>query len=366
MVLRKLRLSNYRNYEAVELQFSEAVNLFYGDNAQGKTNLLEAIHVLALTKSFRTANDRELIKHRSDRCEIHGDFWEDSGVHHSLTLLCDTVQGKSISLNRKRPPSNSAVIGKFPVVHFSPESHRITSGAPSERRRFIDILLCQSSAIYLADLQDYNRVLRQRNALLGKPEPPEVTSLHGWDRALATYGCKIIAARFQFVKTYSDILQQAYTRITSSTLPFRMVYRSSLQPDQLNTETFLQHLSNERRHELRRRQTMIGPHRDDFRFELNGKDMRRFGSRGEHKSALLALKIAETEFLREKSMTLPIVLIDDLTSELDQSRSAKALEFFQTYGQLFVTSISPMTLPEGRDHALFEIVDGKVSRVTVA
>ena len=366
MVLRKLRLSNYRNYETVALQFSEAVNLIYGDNAQGKTNLLEAIHVLTLTKSFRTANDKELIRHQSDQCEIHGDFWEDSGVHHSLTLLCNVGQGKSILLNRKRPPSNSAVIGKFPVVHFSPESHRITSGAPAERRRFIDILLCQSSSSYLADLQDYNRVLRQRNALLGRPEQLEVASLYSWDQALATAGCKIIAARFQFVKSYSNILQQAYTRITSSTLPFQMVYRSSLELDQLTTETFLQHLSNERRHELRRKQTMIGPHRDDFGFELNGNDLRRFGSRGEHKSALLALKIAETEYLQEKNMTLPIVLIDDLTSELDQRRSARALEFFQNYGQLFVTSIAPMALPQNRENALFEVVGGKVSRVAVS
>jgi DNA replication and repair protein RecF len=225
MILRRIHLRNFRSYGEVELVFSEQCNFIQGNNAQGKSNLLEAIHVLALTRSFRTTRERDLAGYDGDGYEILGEFSDEAGVTHLVTVCYRQQGGKEVALDRKRLQS-SGLIGKFPVVHFSPESHRITSGPPAERRRFIDMLLCQSSPSYFANLVEYNRILRQRNALLMQPVGEREKNLAAWSQSLAYHGCRVIAARYQFVNEYAPVLHQAYTHISVSAQPCQLMGRA--------------------------------------------------------------------------------------------------------------------------------------------
>ncbi len=357
MILRKMNLRNFRNYAELELRLSESCNFFVGDNAQGKSNLLEAVHVLGLTRGFRTSADRDLIRLGCTSYEISGEFVDELQVRHLTGICYDQERGKEASLDRKHMPSTSWV-GKFPMVLFSPECHKITSGPPSERRRFVDILLCQSSPAYLADLMEYNRVLRQRNALLTQPESGTASNLMAWSQALAVFGCRITSARLKFVKDYEHILAQSYQHISGSSLPFALTYRTQFQSEEITPEKFLRLLQNAHSHEERRKRTQVGPHFDEFTFEIAGKDLRKYGSRGEQKSALVALKLAETFYLKSRTGTAPIILLDDLASELDGNRLRSARNYFYGNGQLMISSTADIS--QGFEHPFqsYRISDG--------
>jgi len=366
MVLRKLRLLNFRNYAQLELKFPAATNFFYGANAQGKSNLLEALHCLSLTRSFRTSADQELLRFGADTAEVVGEYVDELGTEHLLTIVYRREQAKQISLDRKRLNSHAALVGKFPIVLFSPESHRITAGAPAERRRFADVLLSQGSPVYLADLQEYNRVLRQRNALLAEFANTAGGTLAAWDESLALYGCKIVQARYQFVRDNCEILQQAYAHISASTHSLQLAYRSqfeTLRIDEITPPKFLERLGEYRGREKQRGQTLVGPHRDDLELSINGVDLRRFGSRGEHKSAIMALKMMETEYLKRRLNTAPIILLDDLISELDETRARQCVQYFSGRGQLFISAVSLISDEALRDAAKFQINAGSVETV---
>jgi len=370
MIIRKLKLLNFRNYAQLELKFSPATNFLYGANAQGKSNLLEAIHCLSLTRSFRTTVDQELLRFGADSFEIVGEYIDERGSEHLLTIVYRREQGKQISLDRKRLNGHAALVGKFPMVLFSPESHRITAGPPAERRRFLDVLLSQGSPIYLADLQEYNRVLRQRNVLLAQLYNSSTQAadrtLAAWDESLALYGCKIIQARYQFVQDNSQILQQAYENISASSHALQLAYRSQFdtrQIEEITPQLFLERLGELRVKEKQRGQTLVGPHRDDLEMSINGADLRRFGSRGEHKSTIMALKMMETEYLKQRLDTAPIILLDDLLSELDTTRARQCVQYFTGRGQLFISAISLMDDPLLQNAAKFQINAGNVMMV---
>ncbi len=357
MVLRRISLRNFRNYAALDLSLSDSCNFFVGDNAQGKSNLLEAVHVLGLTRSFRAGQDRELVQLGSERYELTGEFIDELGIRHLTTICYDIKQGKEASLDRKRMQS-TAWVGKFPIVHFSPECHKITGGPPAERRRFVDVLLCQSSPAYLADLVEYTRVLRQRNALLAQPEGSSENDLVAWSQALAYYGSRVMMTRRTFVKEYEYTLSQSYQHISGSPLPFHFAYRTQFQSEEITTEGFLRLLQSARVHEERRRRTQVGPHFDDFVFEIDGKDLRKYGSRGEQKSALVALKLAETWYLKTHTGTAPIILLDDLASELDGNRLRSTLDHFYGNGQLLITSTGDITKGFLRPFECYRVLAG--------
>jgi DNA replication and repair protein RecF len=362
MILRKLKLRNFRNYTQLELNLSEEINFIKGLNAQGKSNLLEAIYCLSLTRSFRAANDHELLQFGAESFEVTGEYRDEHHTAHVLTIYYRQSQGKQISLDRKRLNRYAALIGKFPVVFFSPESHRITGGPPAERRRFMDVLLSQGSSIYLADLQEYQRVLRQRNALLLQSRSVQTImtdrTLAAWDESLALYGCKIIQARYQFVQQNAEFLQQAYKDISAFPHSLQLAYKSQLNAGNVSVEVFLKRLEEQRAKERQRAQTLVGPHRDDLEFFIDGIDLKRFGSRGEHKSTLLALKMMEAEYLKSRLHTAPIILLDDLFSELDEARSQQCAAFFWGRGQLFVSAVSGIPQITVQHSAIFRIHGG--------
>jgi len=228
------------------------------------------------------------------------------------------------------------------------------------------VLLSQGSAVYLADLQEYNRILRQRNALLAEFTNTTDRTLAAWDESLALYGCKIVQARHQFVQDNCKILQQAYAHISASTHSLQLAYRSqfeTLRIDEITPQTFLERLGGYRGREKQRGQTLVGPHRDDLELSINGVDLRRFGSRGEHKSAIMALKMMETEYLKRRLNTAPIILLDDLISELDETRARQCVQYFSGRGQLFISAVSLISDEALRDAAKFQISAGSVEMV---
>jgi len=357
MILRRLHLRNFRNYEKLDLEFSEHSNYFVGQNAQGKSNVLEAIYALALTRSFRSTSDKDLVRLGTEGYEIAGEFIDELGIRHQAVMVCDVREGKKISVDRKLV-SSLRWVGKFPVVLFSPESHKITSGPPAERRRFVDTLLSQSSSAYLTDLVEYYRVLRQRNTLLATAAT-ENSDFAAWSEALAQFGCRVVAARIQLIRDYTQTLHQAYTQIAGSPSPFRILYRTRFELTQLTPDFFLQLLRQTRAQEERRKRTLIGPHLDDFEFSLEGRDLRLYGSRGEQKTALMALKWAEAEYLKNKTGRAPLILIDDLPSELDAGRVAHALACFAGSGQLFWTAALRLEREANAEYH-FEVQHGEV------
>lgn len=363
MILRKLKLRNFRNYAQVELDLAKEINFIKGLNAQGKSNLLEAIYCLSLTRSFRAASDQELLQVGAESFEVTGEYVDEHHTEHVLAIYYRQSQGKQISLDRKRLTRYAVVVGKFPIVLFSPESHRITAGPPAERRRFMDVLLSQGSSVYLADLQEYQRVLRQRNALLLQARSFQTITtdrtLAAWDESLALYGCKIIQARYQFVQQNAEFLQRAYEDISASPHSLQLAYKSQLNAEHVSVEIFLKRLGEQRMKERQRAQTVVGPHRDDLELFINGVDLKRFGSRGEHKSALLALKMMEAEYLKRRLHTAPIILLDDLFSELDEARGERCAAFFLGRGQIFVSAVSAIPKIAAEHRAIFRIHNGR-------
>lgn len=369
MIIRKLKLLNFRNYAQLELMISSAQNFVCGANAQGKSNLLEAIYCLSLTRGFRTNADQELLKFGADSFEVSGEYLDERGSEHVVTIYYQRELGKQISLDRKRLQRHAALVGKIPVVLFSPESHRLTAGPPAERRKFLDVLLSQGSSVYLSDLQEYNRILRQRNALLAQfyNNGADATDrmLAAWDESLALYGCKILQARYRFVQDSVEFLQQAYEYISASSHFLQFAYRSPFdalagEPEAITPQCFMERLGEYWMREKQRGQTLVGPHRDDLELTIDEVDLRRFGSRGEHKSVLMALKMLETEYLKKKLDTAPIILLDDLISELDETRSRQCLEHFTGRGQLFVSAVSLMDEPPSPAVAKFQVQAGNV------
>lgn len=366
MVLNELHLRGFRNYDELRIDFSPESNFFIGDNGQGKTNLLESIYCLGLVKSFRTAKDSDLVQFGKDGFEISGTFINELSVKHSVSVV---YQGnrKAISCDKKRLQRHSSLIGFAPMVLFSPEDHRITGGGPVERRHFIDLLLSQANRKYLKNLQEYTRILRQRNKLIaliaeGEADPGQLDS---WDAAFVTTGYEVLQLRLHFIEEVAKLLAEVYREISGSrsTLATQYLFSEDVALDTVSR--FGNTLERFKRRDLARRQTLIGPHRDDIQFTIDGRDVKKHASRGEQKSVLLALKIVEYLFLQQKKQTTPIFLLDDLHSELDEHRQLSLFGRIAKLGQAFITMTGePQTMTPAQ--RVFHIRQGQLEPIAGA
>lgn len=366
MFLNKLVLQQYRNYGQVELDVERQVNLFVGPNAQGKTNLLEAIFVLALTKSHRTHQDKELIGWNADHASIYGEVEKKYGtVKLSLTL---SRQGKKAKINGLEQRKLSDFIGSFNVVMFAPEDLEIVKGAPGIRRRFLDMELGQVHPAYLYETMQYQKVLAQRNQYLkqaGFSRAADPALLGVWDEQLAGHGIKIMKKRQSFIKKLQVWAEQIHRGITGEQEELKILYRPSFEFDPDEDEAmlfsnFMVQLSQVKEQEFRRGSTMIGPHRDDMVFTINGKEAHVFGSQGQQRTTALSLKLAELELIREEAGEYPILLLDDVLSELDRNRQTQLIETFQNKVQTFITTTGTESFDLGKlqNAALYHVRDG--------
>ena len=325
MILKSLELQNFRNYNRESFFFDPGTNVLYGDNAQGKTNVLEAIFVGATTKSHKGSSDSELI--RRGEAEAHLRYVVDrDGRETTVEFQLKKQEKKRIAIDRLPIRNSEELLGICHLVFFSPEDLGIIRDGPETRRRFIDMELCQMNRIYLHYLVDYRKNLKQRNALLKqiRETPSLKETLEIWNRGLIDNGMKIISLRRQFIEELQEIMRDKHDRLTGGTEVIHMVYEPNTSAETLEEKLIL---AEDR--DILQGTTTVGPHRDDVAF-LNGEeDIRKFGSQGQKRTAALSLKMAEIELVEKTIGEKPILLLDDVLSELDRNRQNFLLEQIQ-------------------------------------
>ena len=312
----------FRNLSLSDLPFSKGVNILYGDNAQGKTNILEAVYFCAVGRSLRAENNRELVKFGCDEAHVQvvvnrDDFPFTIDAHIALNGNKST---KTLSINHVSVKNTRELFGKLMVVLFSPEDLRLIKSGPAERRRFMDMEICQLSTIYYSDLRDYHRALKQRNQLLKqlKRERRQQDSLFVWDEQLKINGTRIMHTRAAFVTKISEIAAEIHHHITSGKEELALTYQPNIEDADLYTAAMQQ--SHER--DIQAGTTSAGIHKDDILFTINGIAARNYGSQGQQRTAALSAKLAEIEIMRSNAKTTPVLLLDDVLSELDGNRQS--------------------------------------------
>jgi DNA replication and repair protein RecF len=340
MQIKRLVLFNFRNYTETSIDFSDGVNVVYGDNGAGKTTILEAIYYLALTKSFRASTDKYLIKNGAEMCRVQGEFVDTRGKSVHSTLAYSLKQGKHLTVNGQKMGVFSEYIGEIPVVLLHPQDLQLSQGSPQMRRRFLDVLLSQSSKVYLHHLMQYNRSLKQRNQLLQQPDcdPQLLTS---WEENLIQHGVAIIQKRREVVALLSEQVKQYYRLLSRKNDSGKIVYQCNVaHADGDPVAAYRAAFDAKRHQEKELGTTIVGPHRDDLLFLLNGKAMKTYASQGEHKTWVIALKLSEYRHLAEQQQRAPILLFDDIFGELDAGRIQQMLAQLNNIGQVFVTTTS--------------------------
>lgn len=360
MILQKLRLAHFRNFSNLEINFAPKINYIIGENGQGKTNILESIYCLALSRSFRTSNDNHLVQINEENYEIHSELLSELSVKHSISIVLVNKK-KNVRYNQKKLPRHSSLIGIAPMVLFSPEDHRITGGPPAERRLFLDVLLSQADQKYLKKLQEYAKLVRHRNRLLTMIAEKQENSdqLESWDTAIASSGSDLIQARNDFLEEIKEQLATTYRIISDrkGKIKTRYGFAEGIELD--GAGTYIKALKTLRQREIARRQTLIGPHRDDLLLFIDNREVKNHSSRGEQKSVLLALKIVEYDYLKSKKMITPIFLLDDIHSELDQKRQINLISKIADLGQAFITSTEHIK-PHTQDDLSYLVKNGTI------
>lgn len=316
MIIKSLELENFRNYGALAINFDSRTNILYGDNAQGKTNILEAVYLSATTKSHKGSKDKDIVNFAADESHIRTYVVKD-GLEHRVDMHLRKNKSKGIAINGQKIKKAADLLGLLKVVFFSPEDLSIIKNGPSERRRFVDMELCQLDSLYLHDLNNYTKIVNQRNKLLKELyfNPELKDTLFVWDSQLVSYGSKVIERRTAFVEQLNEIIYGIHAKLSGGKEELKIVY----EPD-VCLEDFEKKLESNRERDIKSKQTCIGPHRDDFSFVIKGVDIRKFGSQGQQRTAALSLKLSEIELVKKLSKDTPLLLLDDVLSELDSSR----------------------------------------------
>ena len=316
MKIDSIELKDFRNYQNLELSFDAGTNIFYGNNAQGKTNVLEAVYVGCTSKSHKAVKDRELIRFGCEEAHLKLNLTKRE-IPYRIDMHIKKNRSKGIALNGVPIRRASQLFGIANVVFFSPEDLGIIKNGPSERRRFLDLELCQLDRLYVHQLISYNKVVGQRNKLLKElSDRREFEEMLGiYDEQLKAYGTELIRTREKFVGSLSGVLSEIHSRITEEHEKLEIIYEKNT-----SAETFEKDLKRVRAQELRQKISLVGPHRDDLCFLINGIDIRHFGSQGQQRTAALSLKLAEIELVKAASDDTPVLLLDDVLSELDRKR----------------------------------------------
>ena len=322
MIIRSLKLKNFRNYDSLNIYLSPNTNIFFGENAQGKTNVLESIFVAGTTKSHRSSKDRELIRFGEEEAHIEM-IVDRRNLVYEIDMHLKKNHAKGVAINKSPIHRAGELYGIINLVFFSPENLNIIKNAPSERRRFMDMELCQLDKIYLSDLMSYNKALIQRNQLLKSlsVSSKDEDTLDIWDLQLAAFGNKIINRRKVFVQNLNEIVYNIHRRLTGNLEELRIEYSPSS-----GDFTMEEALSMNRSKDLRYASTSVGPQRDDLIIYVNGMDVRIYGSQGQQRTAALSLKLAEIELVKRTIKDSPVLLLDDVLSELDMNRQEYLLD----------------------------------------
>ncbi len=357
MILKSVALSHFRNYDDLYMEFDKGTNILYGDNAQGKTNVLESIYVSGTTKSHKGSKDRELIQFGQEEAHIRT-IVEKGGLDYQIDMHLKKNKSKGIAINRMPIKKASELFGILNIVFFSPEDLNIIKNGPSERRRFLDVELCQLDKIYLYNLTKYNKVLNQRNRLLKDISfrPELLDTLAVWDMQLVEYGRKVIQTRKEFVEELNGIVYEIHKNISGKKEELVLKY----EPDVLE-ENLEQELARCREKDLKFGQTSVGPHRDDLCFMIQEIDVRKFGSQGQQRSCALSLKLSEIELVKKSIRETPVLILDDVLSELDSNRQNFLLNSIHDIQTVITcTGLDEFVRNRFEINKIFKVVNGTV------
>ena len=359
MIIESIELKNYRNYDELHMEFSPGTNILYGNNAQGKTNILEAVYVCCTTKSHRGSKDRDMIHFHEDESHIKLNIRKND-VPYRIDMHLKKNKAKGVAINGVPIRKASELFGIVNVVFFSPEDLNLIKNGPAERRKFIDLELCQLNRLYVHSLVSYNRILMQRNKLLKelmfKPEYEETLDIY--DMQLVQFGREIIRYRLDFIAQLNEIIFDIHFNLSGEKEHLKIIY----DPDVV-TDCFEQQLRKSRQQDIKQKTTLTGPHRDDIGFFIDEIDIRKFGSQGQQRTAALSLKLAEIELVKKIVKDYPILLLDDVLSELDGNRQnhlLSAINHIQT--MITCTGLEDFVNNRFQMDRLFQVVEGTVSR----
>lgn len=358
-----IMLQDFRNYTRAKVDLHPKVNIITGSNAQGKTNLLEALYMMSMGKSFRTVKDHELIGFGKQFTRIKSTSFKDDR-QIVVEILLEEGQ-KTVKIDGIKTTKASDILENIYIVIFSPEDLGIVKGEPEKRRKFINRELCQLKPIYYSNLARYKKILLQRNHLL-KQDTINQELLSVWNQEFSAAGARIIKEREVFVKKLDRISREIHKKITEDKEILTINYESNVACRETlaeQTEEFLVKLERNAKNDLFRRTSTVGPHKDDLKIMIDGIDIRTFGSQGQQRTAALSLKLAEIEIIKEETGEMPILLLDDVLSELDFSRQ-KFLISALSEVQLFITTteISDYIRETLSDNFIFVVEDGKIRR----
>ncbi len=363
MRLTGVEIRAFRNIRHAELRLQEGVNAVFGENGQGKTNLLESIFLLTGARSFRRSRDRDLILRGEPGASVEAEFLS-RGREQRLRLTVEE-KGRQISLNRASPVPAASAAGNLVCVVFSPEHLSLVKGAPEERRRFMDTALCQSSRGYLLDLKLYTRLLGQKNNLLKDCQrfPDAMDLLEVYDRQLAAAAAGVCRRRLEFVKSLGEDFKDSSLQLSGGRDRGEIALQCSLFPSgQPTPQEAEQQLRARRGEDLRAGYCTAGPHRDDLSVSLDGQSLRLFGSQGQQRTAVLALKLSEARYMKRATGEEPVLLLDDVLSELDLLRQNDLLD--RLGGQAVITCCDPTFISGRTDARLIEVKGGEIKNVS--
>lgn len=357
MFIESLQLKNYRNYKSLEIEFDQGTNILYGNNAQGKTNVLEAVYLCGTTKSHRGSKDREIIAFEEEESHIRMKVNRD-GLSYKIDMHLKRNKAKGVAINGIPIHKASELFGIVNFVFFSPEDLNIIKNGPAERRRFLDFELCQLDKIYLTNLSTYNHVIHQRNKLLKDLafRPELMDTLEIWDLQAVDYGKKIVKKRKEFIADLNEIIKEIHSSLTGGQEEMQLFYEPCTEEENLEAE-FIRN----REKDLKVRTTSTGPHRDDLCVSVNGIDIRKYGSQGQQRTAALSLKLSEIFLVEKKIKDSPVLLLDDVLSELDRNRQNYLLDSIHNIQTLVTcTGLDDFISHQFEMNKVFHVVKGTI------
>lgn len=360
MIIEYLELSDFRNYEEVHIDLSPNTNIFFGDNAQGKTNILEAVFLTGTTKSHKGSHDSDIISFGKEYGVIRALF-NKNGVDYKIGIQLRRDKRKAISINNSSIKKAADLLGIVNVVFFSPEDMSIIKSGPEKRRRFIDMTLCQVDKEYLFALSSYNKIVNQRNKLLKNYDKRIDISdtLDIWDDQLINYGNKVINKRERFIYDIKNIIKDIHCNLTGKEDILNIDYKKNVKE-----EEYKERLKRNRERDIIFKNTSIGPHRDDIDFNIKGIDVKKFGSQGQQRTVALSLKLSEIEIIKKAVDDTPILLLDDVLSELDLNRQKYLLENLgDTQTLITCTGLDEFVNNRFEINKCFRVSEGKIEEV---
>lgn len=357
MIIKFLDLKNFRNYSNLTIELSEKTNILYGKNAQGKTNILESIYMCSTTKSHRGNKDKEIIKFNENEAHIKI-ILEKNKINHRIDFHLKKDKTKGIAINGFPIKRHEEIFGLLNVVLFSPEDLDIIKRGPKARRKFLDIELCQINKIYLYNLSNYNKIIMQRNNLLKQINKKRelIDTLDIWDEKLLDHGKTIIKLREEFISNLNEIVKKVHSKLTNKKEELNIYYNKNVKEEDFNKR-----LKDNREKDIYIGSTSYGPHKDDISFIINDIDIKIYGSQGQQRTVALSLKLAEIELVKKIIKDKPILLLDDVLSELDRSRQEDLLNNIgEIQTILTCTGLEEFISNRFEYNKIFHIVEGKI------